>query len=306
MKSSEVVPMIDLPGLIQQFGSEEKCRAFMEALRWPKGVYCPKCGEKKINSIPSRHQHECASCGYQFSATAGTIFHDTHLPLWKWFLAVYIMCESKKGISALQLKRMIGVSYKTAWYLCHRIREAMTKAVGYDTRLTGIVEVDDTQVQGERRKWRRRPKKIYVVGMVERDGRLRFTITESLSSSNLSKAVCERVSDGVYLVITDEFSAYVNAIGPYYTGKLRRIKHKKQYVDGTIHTNNIENAFSLLKRGIVGSWHHVSVKHLQRYLDEMAFRFSERKNPRLFSDTITELLLADPLTFKSLTAEKAA
>ena len=180
------------------------------------------------------------------------------------------------------------------------------KANGTDTRLTGTVEIDDTQVQGERRKWRPAPEKVYVVGMVERNGRLRFTVVDNLGTNALAKAVCRRVSDNVSLIITDEWAAYVNAVGPYYEGKLRRIKHKETYVRGNIYTNSIENAFSLLKRGIVGSWHHVSVKHLQRYLDEMSFRFSERKNPCLFSDTLTELVNADPLTFKKLTAKRAA
>src|SRR6266850_2864427 len=302
-----MVPEIDLPKLVEQFGSEEKCRAFMEALRWPKGVKCPRCESEKVWRIKARPQFDCESCRYQFSATAGTVFHDSHLPLWKWFLAIYILCESKKGISALQLKRMLGTSYETAWYLCHRIREAMMKANGTDTRLSGTVEIDDTQVQGERRKWRPAPEKVYVVGLVERNGRLRFTVVENLGTNALAKAICRRVSANIDLIITDELAAYVNAIIPYYDRPvLKRIKHKESYVQGNIYTNNIENAFSLLKRGIVGSWHHVSAKHLQRYLDEMSFRFSERKNPRLFSETITELINTDPLTFKALTKKRAA
>jgi len=307
MKKKPMVPEIDLPRLIEQFGSEEKCRAFMEALRWPKGIKCPRCESEKVSRIKARPQFDCDSCRYQFSATAGTVFHDSHLPLWKWFLAIYILCESKKGISALQLKRMLGTSYETAWYLCHRIREAMMKANGTDTRLSGTVEIDDTQVQGEKRKWRPAPEKVYVVGLVERNGRLRFTVVENLGTNALAKAICRRVSANIDLIITDEWAAYVNAIIPYYDRPvLKRIKHKETYVRGNVYTSNIENAFSLLKRGIVGSWHHVSAKHLQRYLDEMSFRFSERKNPRLFSETITELINTDPLTFKALTKKRAA
>jgi transposase-like protein len=297
----------DLPKLIEEFGSEAKCRAFLEALRWPEGIYCPRCHEKKVSRIASRDQFDCDSCRYQFSATAGTVFHDSHLPLWKWFLAVYMLCESKKGVSANQLKRMLGVSYKTAWYLCHRIRQAMTVGLKVEGKLRkGVVEMDDTRIGGEAQKWRPIPQKTYVVGMVERDGRLRFQVVSDLSSKTLSITARKHVSKDIELIITDEWAAYVNAIGPYYTGKLRRIKHKRQYVDGTIHTNSIENAFSLLKRGITGSWHHVSAKHLQRYLDEMSFRFSERKNPRLFSDTLTELVNTNPLTFKALTRKRAA
>jgi len=302
---------IDLPRLIEQFGSEEKCRAFLEALRWPDGVECPRCKGKKVSRIEARKQFECASCRHQFSATAGTVFHDSHLPMWKWFLAVYILCESKKGVSALQLKRMLGVSYKTAWYLCHRIREAMMAANGSSTPLAGTVEVDDTFIGGKAGKWRPIPEKVNVVGMVERDGRLRLQVVADLSTVSLRIAATRHIGANIDLIITDEWAAYVNALGPEYKRRYKRIKHKETYVRsdiiyGKIHTNSIESAFSLLKRGIIGSWHHVSVKHLQRYLDEMSYRFSERGNPRLFSLTIATLAGTRPVTFKALTAEKVA
>jgi len=132
---------IDLASLIERFGSEDRCRAYLEALRWPDGPICPRCERVSISRLVERHQYECNSCRYQFSVTAGTLFHDSHLPLWKWFLAIYLMAESKKGISAKQLQRMLKVSYKTAWYLAHRIRDAM----GEDEQplLQGIVEVDE-------------------------------------------------------------------------------------------------------------------------------------------------------------------
>src|SRR3954447_19192981 len=137
---------IDLPTLIAEYGSEDKCRAYLEALRWPDGVRCPRCDGPTISRIEKRGQFDCDSCRYQFSVTAGTIFHDSHLPLWKWFLAVYVIGESKKGISSNQLKRMLGVSYKTAWYLTHRIRAAMVDD-GLDM-LMGIVEADETWISG--------------------------------------------------------------------------------------------------------------------------------------------------------------
>jgi len=302
---------IDLPRLIQEFGSEDKCRAFLEDLRWPDGIECPRCQSKKISRIVKRPQFDCDSCRYQFSAKAGTVFNDSHLPLWKWFLAVYIMVESKKGVSANQLMRMLGVSYKTAWYLCHRIRQAMAFGNHAEPKLTGTVEMDDTRVGGKAQKWRPTPKKAYVAGIVERDGRLRLTVVSDLSISSLKGAVVKNVSKDIDLIITDEWAAYVNAIGKTYKKRFQRIKHKKVYarmdpILGNINTNSIENAFSLLKRGIMGSWHHISAKHLQAYLDEMSYRFSERDNPRLFVDTIANLLAADPITFKKLTKKKAA
>ena len=118
---------INLVELVDRFHSEDRCRKYLEELRWPDGVECPRCGEKSVSQIKKRSQYDCNSCRYQFSVTAGTIFHDSHLPLWKWFLAVYLIVESKKGISANQLKRTLGVSYKTAWYLSHRIRAALER-----------------------------------------------------------------------------------------------------------------------------------------------------------------------------------
>src|SRR2546430_2177334 len=131
---------VDLLGIMQRFGSEEQCRIYLEHLRWPDGVRCIRCQSDKISRIYDRAQFVCDSCDYQFSVKADTIFHDSHLPFTKWFLAVYLMCEAKKGVSALQLKRTLGVAYKTAWYLCHRIRAAVADA---DTSLlSGIVECD--------------------------------------------------------------------------------------------------------------------------------------------------------------------
>src|SRR5205823_7925101 len=129
---------MNLVKLIEKYGDDAKCRAFLDKLRWPDGPRCPRCSSEKLSRVKARNQFDCDSCRYQFSVTSGTVFHDTHLPLWKWFLAVYLIGEAKKGVSANQLKRTLGVSYKTAWYLCHRIRSAMIEA--NPAPLTGIVE----------------------------------------------------------------------------------------------------------------------------------------------------------------------
>src|SRR6266850_5659077 len=147
-----MTPAVDLPELIERFGSEDKCHAYLEELRWPKGVECPRCRSKKISRIKARRQFDCDGCRYQFSVRVGTLFHDSKLPLWKWFLAVYMMCEAKKGVSANQLKRTLGVSYKTAWYLCHRIRKAMQEMNA--DKLGGTVEVDETYIGGKLHKGR--------------------------------------------------------------------------------------------------------------------------------------------------------
>ncbi len=131
---------VNLCTLIEQFGSEDKCRVYLEGLRWPDEVSCPRCQSAKISQIIKRNQFDCDHCRYQFSVTAGTAFNDSHLPLWKWFLATYLLCESRKGMSANQIKRTLGISYKTAWYLCHRIRFAMKES--HPELLDGIVEME--------------------------------------------------------------------------------------------------------------------------------------------------------------------
>src|SRR5271166_3020136 len=165
---------IDLCELMERFGDEQHCRNYLERLRWPKGVRCPKCAGEKISSILKRDQYNCdnESCRYQFSVTAGTIFHDTHLALTKWFLAVFLICQSRKGMSANQLKRMLRINYRTAWYLCHRIRHAMAEA--NPEKLDGTVEMDETYIGGKQRNIHSRGPygsgKEIVIGIRKRDG----------------------------------------------------------------------------------------------------------------------------------------
>src|SRR2546427_1524242 len=167
---------MNLVQLVQEFADEKKSRAYLEGLRWPEGVACPRCKSAKVYRVLDRDQFDCNSCRYQFSVTAGTIFHDSHLPLWKWFLAVYVMGESKKGVSANQLKRMLGTSYKTAWYLCHRVRAAMRDDMS--ELLSGIIEADETHHGGRYGGvFSRKPSlegKATILGAVERGGRLRM------------------------------------------------------------------------------------------------------------------------------------
>ena len=164
--------MTNLLTLIDDYSTDTKCRELLEKLRWPKGVACIRCGSLSVSDIETRDQYDCNSCRYRFSVTAGTIMHDSHLPLRKWLIAIYLMCESKKGISALQLKRTIGVAYKTAWYLCHRIREAMGNDPFEGPTLFGIVEVDETLIGGKTRGKGRAYKgnKTWVAGAIQRAG----------------------------------------------------------------------------------------------------------------------------------------
>jgi transposase-like protein len=237
--------------------------------------------------------------------TVGTIFHDTHLPLEKWFLATFLLCESKKGMSACQIQRSLGVSYKTAWYLCHRIRAAMVEAD--KAVLDGKVEMDETYVGGVKRGGRgpHASEKEIVIGIRQRGGKLRLFHVTNTKSKTLAKYIKENISSDVDVIVTDDWVGYPKAMIKVgiHRDQHKTINHSaKVYVIGDIHTNTIENAFSLLKRGIMGTWHHLGAKHLSAYLDEMCFRFNNRKNPYLFRDTIIKLIQTPNLEYKELTA----
>lgn len=295
-----------LPDVNELFGTDERCRQLLERLRWPEGIQCPRCKDTHISRLNEYARYECAACEYQFTVTSSTIFHDSHLPLTKWFLAVLLLVEAKKGMSALQLKRTLGCGYKTAWYLCHRIRAAMRETD--KPMLDGTIEMDETYVGGKERDrgWRGHgTNKEIVIGLRQRGGELRFFHASDVKSGTLAKYITENVSKDFDVMVTDELPSYPKAMiaaGVHGT-KHKTIKHKTRvYVDGDVHTNTVESAFSLLKRGIIGSWHKVSAKHLAAYLDEMTFRFNRRKNHDLFVDTLRHMVTADPLTFEKLTA----
>jgi transposase-like protein len=290
---------IDLVSLIDRFHSEERCRKYLEELRWPDGMECPRCGGTVISRIEKRNQFDCDSCRYQFSVTAGTIFHDTHLPLWKWFLAVYLIIESKKGISANQLKRTLNVSYKTAWYLCHRIRAALNEV---DAQLLkGIVESDETFVggkaEGEGRGYA--GNKTIVVGALQRGGNIVLQVVRGRDRETLHGFIRENVAGNVEAIYTDEWEAYMGIADK--DTEHETVKHSEgEYVRGDVHTNSLENVWSLLKRSIIGSYHQVSAKHLDAYLDELEFRFNNRENPFMFRDAMLKLLLAEILPYAKL------
>ena len=302
--------LLDLQTL---FNTDDKCREVLVKLRWPAGIECPRCHGKTISWIKANKQFDCAECEYHFSVTAGTIFNDSHLPLMTWFTAVLLLVEARKGFSANQMKRTIGVSYKTAWYLCHRIRAAMA-AVPPQPKLGGTVEIDETYVGGKRSGYGMGPhgagNKEIVIGIRQRGGELRFFHAEDAKSGTLAKYIKENISaDAVDVVCTDDWTAYPKAMieAGVHGRKHKTVNHsKKIYVDGDIYTNTVESAFSLLKRGIMGTWHKISAKHLLAYLDEMTFRFNRRKRPDLFVDTLRHMITAPVLTFDKLTTKPPA
>jgi transposase-like protein len=240
----------------------------------------------------------CKDCDYQFTVTTGTVFNDTHLPLFKWFAATMLLCEAKKGMSACQVQRTLGMSYKTAWYLCHRIRHAMTQTD--KPMLDGIVELDATYVGGwNKGKGRvaRMDNKEVVLGIRKRNGDLRFFHAADAKSGTLAQFIRENVSEDVDVIMTDDATANPVAIKKAGVKNHKTIRHNSGvYVMGDVHTNTVESAFSLLKRGIMGTWHRISAKHLAE------FRFNRRKRPDLFLDTLRHMVTAPVLTFEKLTA----
>ncbi len=293
---------MNLVVLVERFCNEDKCRTYLEKLRWQDGVRCPRCQSEKISGIEGREQFDCQACHYHFSVTAGTIFHDSHLPLWKWFLTIYMMAESKKGVSANQIRRTIGVSYKTAWYLCHRIRAAMTKASPQP--LNGTVEVDETFIGGKRKgcgRGRGPAKKTVVAGIVKRGGDVRMSVIPNTTKMTLQRFIKAFADPATRCIITDEWPPY-KGIADHDTKHETVNHHKKQWVHGDIHTNTMENVWSLLKRSIIGSYHKVSKKHLDAYLDELEWRYNNRRNPYLFRDTVKKLICAGKLEYQQLVA----
>jgi len=295
----------NLATLIEHFSDEQKCRDLLRDLRWPAGIGCPRCGDMSVSWISTREQWDCNSCRYRFSVTSGTIFDNTKLPLWKWFVAVYLMVESKKGISAAQVGRTLGVSYPTAWHLCHRIREAMDDDSD-PTRplLAGIVEVDETWIGGLQSGKGSGPystdNKSVVVGAKSRDGQVRLEVVADRKRTTLHAFIMRNIDPEAEALHTDAFLGYKDID----TGNVphRQVNHAKEWVVGNVHTNGVEGVWSLLKRSIVGTFHKVSAKHLDRYLDELEWRFNNRDNPYIFRDALIQLAHGDPLRYHALTA----
>lgn len=266
------------------FHDENKAYAALEAIRWPNGPVCPRadCRSEKVYRLkPSksgRRVLKCAKCRRQFSVTVGTVFEDSHLPLRYWLAATHLMNASKKGISAHQLHRLLGITYKSAWFMAHRIRYAMTDlaASGMGGQLDGIVECDETYIGGKNKgAGRGTDNKIPVVSLVERNGRVRSFPMFRVTAGNLKRVLRENIAPTAQ-IMTDQFAAYAG-LEKHFVSHDTVNHSKKEWVRGKAHTNTVEGYFSLLKRGITGTFHHVSSQHLHRYLSEFDFRYNTRK-----------------------------
>jgi transposase-like protein len=299
------VNLVDINTL---FSTEDKCRELLVRLRWPEGPRCLRCKMPVVELETEKQLFYCKDCDYQFSVTSGTVFNDSHLPLTKWFLTTHLLCEAKKGMSACQIQRTVGMSYKTAWYLCHRIRHAMTQTD--KPMLDGQIEMDTTYVGGVNKgkgRVARVDNKEVVLGIRKRNGDLRFFHAKDAKSGTMAKYIRENISEDVDVIFTDDFYANTVAMRKAGITNHKTINHSSGvYVVGDVHTNTVESAFSLLKRGIMGTWHRISAKHLAAYLEEMTFRFNRRKRSDLFLDTLRHMISAPTLTFEKLTKNEAA
>lgn len=309
---------MNLIDVVQQFKNDDDCLAYMESMRWPDGVRCPVCGCERISKITRKpgsknkrtRIYQCLeeTCKQQFSATAGTIFNDSHLPLTKWFMALALVVDAKKGMSAKQLQEHLGIgSYRTAWYMAHRIRKAMVNEGSAD--LSGIVEMDETylggKVHGKTQREVRKLKQV-IVGIKQRGGKLRFFHAPDAKIETLAKYLREHVSKDVEAIMTDELPAYPKALrlSGHDAIKHKTVSHSQEiWVDGDTTTNGIESAFSLFKRGVVGSFHKISIKHLHRYLSEFETRFNGRKADDRFEPTLRKMLGIEPMPYAELIAK---
>lgn len=299
---------MNLFSLAKTFPTEEHALAYWMKIRWPRGIRCLACDHDKCYLIETKGKtkkvarlFECAECGLHFSATTNSLFHDTHMPLQKWFMAISLMVEGKKGISAKQVQRHIGVTYKTAWYVCHRIREAMQeeKALKIGGPQT-TVEIDEMFVGGRQRgKSNNRPKAV-VVGLAERDGRIHMQVIKSAKKHDVKPIIDEKLDGQTEKIVTDGAPKFKHM---FPKEKHDRGNHKEELKDKNwTKTQTVENAFSLFKRGIVGNYHQLSTEHLDRYLGEFCWRYNRRgMQPWLFQNVLVNMAKSKPLPYKDLT-----
>jgi transposase-like protein len=281
------------------FKDEEACRKHFESIRFAKGDFCPHCKHAKIMRFADGKRYRCHSCKRDFTIKTGTLFGESKIPLQKWFIAIYLLTTRKKGISSIELAHHVGVTQKTAWFMDMRIREALKQSRG---KLIGIVEVDETYIGGKHRRKHGFRKKAAIMGMTERGGRIRAYQIPNRETHVILNTVTQNVDRKAFMM-SDEAGVYkkLNRLG-YQHGS---VKHgKRHYVRGNVHTNSIESFWALFKRNYHGTYHSMSKKHLQKYIDEVCFRFNGREGDvhELFDAVTEKISKRGKLSYKALTA----
>lgn len=263
------------------FDREDAAREYLEAQRWPDGPVCPSCGlTDKVSALPPKGSmgkgwYHCNQCRQKFTVRVGTLYERSHVPLHKWLLATHLLCSSKKGMSSHQLHRMLGVTYKTAWFMSHRIREGMKPANPGPMGGGGkIIEADETYM-GHASETPHLDTKRKIVALVERGGEVRSFSVKRVNGHTVSKALFMN-ADRSSRLMTDEANVY-KLMGKHFKGGHETVIHaNREYARDDVSTNTIEGVFSIFKRGMVGTYQHCGEQHLQRYLNEFDFRYSNR------------------------------
>jgi transposase-like protein len=266
---------------IRYFSDQDVCVQFVAKLRWPDGPVCPSCGGTEHSYLTTRRLWKCRSCKRQFSVKVGSIFEDSAIPLDKWLAAMWMIANSKNGVSSHEMGRSLGITQKSAWFLLHRIRLAMQ--TGTFAKLDGEIEVDETFIGGKARNMHKnvRARKItgtggkdkaIVAGVLQRGGEIRAVVVPDTRRATLQAGVREHVEKGS-AVYSDAFKSYIGLAGEY---DHKVVDHAERYVDGQVHVNGVENFWSLLKRGLHGTYVSVQPWHLFRYIDERVFTYNER------------------------------